>query len=136
MASEFSAGLTRSDIAFIMQHDAEVISMEEIDGAAALWRISVSVEGGSPVEMLIDNGINELYVQALVQCDSNFIYEALSATEAIAVVGLTVISDQLFMRGALFIEHSTMHAFTNTYRAAAIAHNRYLGLVASSSIDR
>lgn len=125
MANEFPAGLSRSDIEFILKNDDEVLSVERIDGAKALWRISYSFEGQQPVEMLIDNGVNEIYVQVLVQVDADHIVEALSALEPFAVVGLTIMNDMLFMRSGFYIEHSTMHAFTNSYRAAAYAYLRY-----------
>jgi hypothetical protein len=78
-----------------------------------------------PVEMLIDNGINDIYVQVLVPIDADHIPEALNALEPFGVVGLTIMQDGLFMRSGFFMEHSTIHALTNSYRAVAMAHLRY-----------
>lgn len=125
MTSDFSAGLSRSGIEYILQLDSEVLSVERVEGPSAMWLISVSFEGGQPVEMLIDNGINELYVQALIQIDADHIAEALRAVEPIAVVGLALMDDRLYMRGAFYIDYSNMHALTNSYRAVAFAYLRY-----------
>lgn len=125
MRSEFPAGLSRSDIDYIMQNDADVLSVERIVGPDAMWRISISYEGHPPVELFVDNGINEEFVQILVNIDANHIIEALSAVGPIAVVGVCVKEDRLFLRGAFFIKHSTMHALTNCYRAVALAYKYY-----------
>ncbi|HLU27233.1 MAG TPA: hypothetical protein VKZ65_02260 [Glycomyces sp.] len=125
MVSDFPAGLSRSDIDFILQHDDEVLSSERIEGAKALWKISYSLEGRQPVELLIDNGVNEIYVQVFVQIDADHIVDALNVVQSYAVVGLTVINEMLFMRSGFFIEHSTMHALTNSYRSVAMAYLKY-----------
>lgn len=125
MRSEFPAGLSRSDIDFIIQHDQDVLSIERVEGAKALWKISVSVDGQAPVEMLIDNGINDIYVQVLLAIDTDHTVEALHAIQPYAVVGLVTINGSLFMRSGFFIEHSTMHALTNSYRAVAFAYSAY-----------
>lgn len=124
--SEFPAGLGSTDIETIMQSDAEVVSLERIDGAKAMWNIAVSVNGAAPVQMIADNGINEIYFQVLIRIDSDHIVEALTAVSPYAVLGLSFVGDGgLFIRGAFYVEFSNMHALTNTYRAAALAHGAY-----------
>lgn len=125
MASEFPAGLSRSEIQDIMQHDNDVVHLERVDGAAALWKVSVSVEGAEPVHMLADNGINDIYFQVLVQIDSDHIVEALRVIQPYATVGLTIMNDALFIRSALYVSFSNMHALSNTLRAVASAYLAY-----------
>lgn len=69
--------------------------------------------------MLIDNGTNDICAQALVRID------ALNAVAPFAVVGLALMGGVPYLRGALFVEHSTVNALTNTYRAAALAYLSY-----------
>ena len=123
MDTEFPAGLSRSDIDFILHHDQDVGSVDRIRDA--LWRITYTAGVESPVEILIDNGVNDIYIQSLIQVDADHVLDALTATGPIAVVGLAILRDTLFMRSAIFIEHSTMHAFTNSYNALALAYGRY-----------
>ncbi|MGO4230183.1 hypothetical protein AB4Y72_15085 [Arthrobacter sp. YAF34] len=124
--SEYPAGLSQGDIEFIMQNDVDVVSLERIDGAKAMWKASVSVEGATPVQMIADNGINEIYFQVLIRIDSDHIVEALTAISPYAVLGLSFVGDGgLFIRGAFYVEFSNMHALTNTYRAAALAYGTY-----------
>jgi hypothetical protein len=129
--SSFPAGLTPADIDYILQSDADVVSLERIDGAKAMWKMSVSVDGAVPVEMIADNGINEIYFQVLIGIDSDHIFEALTAIAPYAVMGLSFVGEGLFMRGAFWVEFSNMHALTNTYRAAALAHGAYAQAVAN-----
>ena len=129
--SSFPAGLTPADIDYILQTDADVVALERIDGAKAMWKMSVSVEGAVPVEMIADNGINEIYFQVLIGIDSDHIFEALTAIAPYAVVGLSFVGEGLFMRSAFWVEFSNIHALTNTYRAAALAHGAYALAVAN-----
>ena len=129
--SSFPAGLTPADIDYILQSDADVVALERFDGAKAMWKMSVSVEGAVPVEMIADNGINEIYFQVLIGIDSDHIFEALTAIAPYAVVGLSFVGEGLFMRSAFWVEFSNMHALTNTYRAAALAHGAYAQAVAN-----
>jgi hypothetical protein len=124
--SSYPAGLTPADIEYILQNDADVVSLERIDGAKAMWKMSVSVDGAEPVEMIADNGINEVYFQVLIGIDTDHVFEALTAIAPYAVMGLSFVGEGgLFMRGAFYVEFSNMHALTNTYRAAALAHGAY-----------
>lgn len=124
--SEYPAGLSPTDIEYILQNDAGVVALERIDGAKSMWKMSVSVDGGTPVEMIADNGINEIYFQVLIRIDSDHIVEALTAIAPYAVMGLSFVGEGgLFMRGAFYVEFSNMHALTNTYRAAALAYAAY-----------
>lgn len=125
MRSEFPAGLNRSDIDLILSADPQVIAVERVDGAKAMWRIVFAPDDQSPVEIVIDNGVNEIYVQSLIQIDTDHIFEALTVVGPIAVVGLAVMGETLFMRSVFFIGHSTMHALTNSYSALALAYGRY-----------
>lgn len=128
--NSYPAGLTPSDIEFILQNDADVVSLERIDGAKSMWKLCVSVDGAEPVEMIADNGINEIYFQVLIRIDPDHIVEALTAIAPYAVVGLSFVGEGgLFMRGAFYVEFSNMHALTNTYRAAALAHGAYVRAV-------
>jgi len=126
MTDGTSTGLTRADIEYILKADADMVSVERIGDVPALWRVSYSIDGKPPIEMMIDNGINEIYVQVLIQIDTDHIVEALSALGPYATVGLAILSDMLFIRSAFYIEFSSMHAFTNSYHAAALAYLHYL----------
>ena len=124
--SSYPAGLTSADIEYILQNDADVVSLERIDGAKSMWKMSVSVNGAEPVEMIADNGINEIYFQVLIAIDTDHIFEALTAIAPYAVMGISFVGEGgLFMRAAFYVEFSNMHAITNTYRAAALAYGAY-----------
>ena len=125
MTSDFPAGLGGSEIEFLMQNNSDVVSMERVDGAKALWKIEVSVDGAEPVRMLADNGINEIYFQALVQIDMDHIGDALTVIQPYATVGLAIVGEALFMRSAFYVSFSNMHALSNTLRAIALAHAAY-----------
>lgn len=130
--SSFPAGLASADIEYILQNDADVVSLERIDGAKSMWKMSVAVDGAEPVEMIADNGINEIYFQVLIAIDSDHVFEALTAIAPYAVMGLSFVGEGgLFMRGAFYVEFSNMHALTNTYRAAALAYNAYSQAIAN-----
>lgn len=130
MTDGTSTGLTRSDIEYILKADADMVSVERIGDVPALWRVSYSIDGKPPIEMMIDNGINEIYVQVLIQIDTDHVIEALGALGPYATVGLAILSDMLFIRSAFYIEFSSMHAFTNSYHAAALAYLHYLESIA------
>ena len=51
---------------------------------------------------------------------------AMTALEPYATVGLTELGGNIFLRSAFFIDHCTMHAFTNTLKAIALAYGAYL----------
>ncbi|QXV56620.1 hypothetical protein CVV72_06065 [Amycolatopsis sp. TNS106] len=108
-----------------MQINDDVVHLERVDGPAAMWKVSVSVEGADPVHMLADNGINEIYFQVFVQIDVDHIVEALRVLQPYATVGLTLMNDSLFIRSAFYLEFSNMHALSNTLRAVALAYRAY-----------
>lgn len=114
-----------------MQHDSDVVHLERVDGPAAMWKVSVSVEGADPVHMLADNGINDIYLQVLVQIDADHIVEALRVIQPYATVGLTIMNDALFIRSAFYVSFSNMHALSNTLRATASAYTAYQRAVAN-----
>lgn len=130
MTNDNLVALNRNSLAYILKSDADVLSVERIEGAEALWKISYSLDGRQPVDMLVDNALNEIYVQILIQIDSDHIYEALSALGPFGVVGLAILDDMLFMRSGFYIDFSGMHAFTNGLRAAALGYLRYLEAIA------
>ncbi|MFC4852799.1 hypothetical protein [Actinophytocola glycyrrhizae] len=130
MAGEFPAGLSSSDIEFLMRNNDDVVSMERVDGAKALWKIAVSVEGAEPVQVLADNGINDIYFQALVQIDMDHVGDALSVLQPYATVGLAIVGEALFMRSAFYVSFSNMHALSNTLRAVALAYTAYRQVIA------
>lgn len=128
--SDFPAGLSHADVEFVLQHDNEVVSAERLEERKALWKVSYAPEGRGPVQIILDNGINEIYLQALIPIDSDHIVEALNTIQPYAVVGLTLLNESLFMRSALYPAHSTIHALTNTYRALALAYLQYREVIA------
>ena len=86
-----------------------------------MWQATVSVEGGGPVNLIIDNGINEIYLQALVRLDYDgispdertlLITAAMKALEPYSTVGLAELAGNVFLRSAFFVDHCNMHAFT------------------------
>lgn len=99
-----------------------------------MWQAEVSVEGREPVNVLVDNGINEIYVQALIRLDYDgitpverelLVAAALTALEPYATVGMAQLGGDIFLRSAFFIDHSTIHAFTNTLKAIVMAYAAY-----------
>jgi hypothetical protein len=124
--SEHPAGLSSDKIEYLLKADADVVMLERIEGAKAMWKIAVSVDSATPVHMIADNGINEIYFQVMIQIDPDHIAEALTAIAPYAVVGLSFVGDGgLFMRSAFYVEFSNMRALTNTIRAAALAYRAY-----------
>ncbi|MDO5052546.1 MAG: hypothetical protein Q4E05_06615 [Pseudoclavibacter sp.] len=133
MRNESPVGLTRSEIETVLERDEDVLRVERIESAKALWRVSYSFEGQPPMEMLIDNGIDESYVQVLVQIDAHHLDEALSTLEPFGTVGLAMMDGMLLMRSGLCPEHSNAHALIDGYRAVAFAHFRYREAIRSAA---
>ncbi|SNU02183.1 hypothetical protein SAMN06298212_12720 [Ruaniaceae bacterium KH17] len=123
--SEFPAGLDRDGLEYIMELDDDVRSFERIEGATAMWRVVVERDGQGPVEMFVDNGLNEIFVQAFVRIDSAHLATALETVQTIGIVGLVTINGDVFIRSGFLIGESTIHAFTNCYGAVAIAYHLY-----------
>lgn len=125
-------GLTRRDIDYLLQVNDDVVAFERVEGATAMWNIAVSVDGGPPVRMIADNGINEIYFQALIQVDAAHVAEALHVLQPFATVGLVMLGENgLWMRSAFFLEFSNMHALSNCIRGIAMAHRRYEDAIAA-----
>lgn len=135
MTSDFPAGLSRQTLETVMNLDPAVVSFTRANDAGTLWQATVSVEGREPVQLLVDNGINDIYVQVLARLDYNeietherdlLIASALKALEPYSTVGLTGLGNGIYLRSAFFIDHSTIHAFTNTLQGVALAYEAYL----------
>ncbi|WP_431240997.1 hypothetical protein ACQ86B_29170 (plasmid) [Mycolicibacterium aichiense] len=144
MTSEFPAGLDRMTLEEVLRLDSDVLSFERLNDQGSMWRAAVSVEGGEPVNVFIDNGINELYVQALIPVDYDeitveerqlVIASAMTALEPYAPVGLAAMGGRLYLRSAFFIDFCNIHAFTNTLKCivlAYVAHNRQIPITAAA----
>lgn len=135
MVSEFPAGLSRATIETIMNLDPKVQSFRRANDTGSMWQATVSVEGVEPVDLIVDNGINPIYLQALVRLDYNeilpeerilVITAAMTALEPYATVGITELAGGIYLRSAFFLDHSTMHAFTNTLQGIVLAHAAYV----------
>lgn len=135
MVSEFPAGLNRQSVETIMDLDPDVLSHSRLNDAGAMWRVLVSVEGGEPVSLVVDNGINSIYLQVLIRLDDDSIVPsernllvaaALKALEPYSTVGLTCLGDGIYLRSAFFIDFCNMHAFSNTVKGIALAYAAYL----------
>lgn len=118
---------TRSDIDLVLSAVDEFKEVRRVPEASALWDVSVVVDGREPVRLLIDNGINDIYLQALVRdpsLDANpgLLLEVL---EGYGVVGLTTLNGDLYLRAGCFLEHSEVHAITNTLLSVVYAYNTY-----------
>lgn len=133
--SEFSAGLSRQTIETVMGLDPAVLSFNRANDTGSMWQATVSVEGGEPVNLIVDNGINPIYLQALVRLDYDeitpaernlLISAAMEALVPYATVGLTELGGGIYLRSAFFVDHSTVHAFTNTLHGIALAYAAYL----------
>lgn len=74
-----------------------------------------------PLELLIDNGINRIYIQVLVEIPSDVVPEAIEAVGPFATIGVTHLAGSYRLRGTIFTEFSTVLALTNTLRAIALA---------------
>lgn len=134
MVSEFPAGLSRQILEEVMHFDQDVVSYSRAEGTTAMWLAEVTFAGSEPVNVIVDNGINEIYVQALIRLDYEgitpaerelLIAAALTPLEPNATVGITQLGGNIFLRSAFFIDHSTIHAFTNTLSAVAMAYAAY-----------
>lgn len=135
MTSDFQAGLSRQTIETVMGLDPAVLSFNRANDTGSMWQATVSVEGGEPVNLIIDNGINEIYLQALARLDYDeitvaeknlLISAAMEALAPYATVGLTELAGGIYLRSAFFVDHSTVHAFTNTLQGIALAYAAYL----------
>lgn len=130
MATEERAGLTRSDIEMVLRHDPDVQSWERIDDSDGFWRIHVSFDDHPPVELFVNNALNEINLIVFVAIDWEHPGEALDAVGPYQVVGLVKLGDMLLIRSGFFIDHSTIHAFTNCYRSVAMAYWAYQNAIA------
>ncbi len=119
------AGLTIPLIELLLETDSDVVSHERIDGARAMWRVWVSVNGQPPAEMFVDNGLNELYCTLLSPIDLDHLVDALEAVFSTAPVGVVLSEGRAFLRSAMLMEHSNMFALSNGIRAQALARLAY-----------
>lgn len=58
---------TRSDIDLVLSSLDEFEDIRRVPEATALWDVNVVVDRMAPVRLLVDNGINEIYVQAILR---------------------------------------------------------------------
>ena len=126
-----------------MRIDSDVLSFERLNDEGSTWKATISVEGGEPAEMFIDDGINEIYVQALIPTDWDeitpderqlVIAAAMSALAPYAPVGLASTGSRMYLRSAFFIDCSNIHAFTNTLKCILLAYtacNRQIPITAA-----
>lgn len=122
MTSEFPVGLSRSDVRNILNLSKDVVAVEVLSEADALWRVDVAADGNPPVQMLIDNGINTIYLQILIPIEPEEVQIALDTLAAHATVGVTYLANSYYLRSAIFMNFSTALAITNTIRAMAFAY--------------
>lgn len=118
---------TRSDIDLVLSALDEFEEVRRVPDAKALWDVSVVVDGYEPVRILVDNGINDIYLQALVRDPSLDANPALllETLEGYGVVGLTTLHGDLYLRAGCFLEYSEVHAITNTLLSVVYAFNAY-----------
>lgn len=145
MVSEFPAGLTRQTIETTLELDPAVLSFHRANDKGSMWQATFSVEGGEPVNLIIDNGINEIYLQVLVRLDYDeitpnqtnvLVTAALKALEPYSTVGLAGLAGGIYLRSAFFIDFSNIHAFTNTLQGIALAYAAYLHQLPIAGAER
>lgn len=118
---------TRSDIDLVLSTLDEFADVKRVPEATALWDVSVVVDGKDPVRLLVDNGINDIYVQALVRDSCLDVNPGLllEVLEGFGVVGLTTLNGDLYLRAGCFLKYSEVHAITNTLLSVVYAYNHY-----------
>lgn len=124
---------TRSDIDLVLSSLDEFEDIRRVPEATALWDVNVVVDRMAPVRLLVDNGINEIYVQAILR---DPLLEAnpgllLEVRQNYGVVGLSSLGGDLCLRGGCFLEHSNVHAISNTLLSVVYAYNDYRGRLAA-----
>ncbi|AXH95467.1 hypothetical protein [Ornithinimicrobium avium] len=124
---------SRSDIELVLSTLDEFEDVRRVPEAKALWDVSVVVDGTSPVRLLVDNGINEIYVQGILRdpcLDANPAL-LLEVLQGYGTVGLASLQGDLCLRGSCFLEYSQVHAITNTLLSVVYAFNDYRGRLAA-----
>jgi hypothetical protein len=143
VVSEFPAGLTRQTIESIMSSDPKVISFSRANESGSMWQATVAVDGGEPVDLIVDNGINPIYLQALARLDYEgvtpderalLIDSAIKSLGPYATVGLAELGGGIYLRSAFFMDHCNMHAFTNTLQGIVLAHAAYVRQLSVPSV--
>lgn len=117
----------RGDIDLVLSALPEFQEVTRVSEVTALWDVMVAVDGCPPVRLLVDNGINDLYLQALLRdlsLDENPSL-LLEVASDYGVVGLISFGDDLYLRAGCFLEFSDVGAITNTLLAVVYAFHDY-----------
>lgn len=103
-------------------------------GPRAMWTADVVVDGLAPVRVVIDNGINGVYLQALIRdpLDDQHPRLLLEVAERSGIVGMTCIDGELFLRCSCILEDSSVDAIAKTLLAVAHATHDFLGELAGN----
>lgn len=121
MSSDLPAGIRRDSVAFLLEANSDVISVSPVGSSGALWAVEVQFDGRPSVSMLVDNALNPIYLQIIAQISPTQVPRAAVASGPFAVVAVARIGESFFLRSAFFIDHSNIHALSNSLRGVALA---------------
>lgn len=122
MTSSLPVELARHDIEAVFAADSSVVESARFSDMDTLWRIKFWHDGKPAVEMLVDNGINVIYLQVLVQVPAKEFDRAMGVVTPYAVVGVTELAGNYYLRGTVFMDFSTAKAVCNLLRAVYLAY--------------
>lgn len=130
MTDNLPAGIRRESLAFLLDANSDVISVSAVGSSGALWAVDVQFDGKPPVSMLVDNALNPIYLQVIAKISPAQVPSAAEVTGPFAVVAVARLGESFFLRSAFFMDHSNIHALSNSLRGVALA---YLALTSASS---
>lgn len=122
MPSGLPAGISRHDIEVVLSAYNRVTSYRQIADLGSTWIAEVAIDGHSPVDVIVDNGINPIYIQLLISIPPEAAATAIEATMPFALVGVAYVGESLYLRLTLFADHSTMAALKNSLHVITIAY--------------
>lgn len=126
--SDLPAGMTVDDVEMVLRYNNDVVNYSAVGSSGAMWMATVSFDGNPPVEMLVDNKLNRIYLQVFAKIEPGQVDQALTTVGPYGAVGVSKLGDMFILRSAVLIEESTVHALTNALRGVALA---YLALARS-----
>jgi len=125
-----------NDVLTVLEHDPDIRDWEPLPGVRAM-RTSVAVSGHGQVEIIVENGANDLWLQILApisQASDGPTWEGagwlLRETPAI---GLAQFGEGIAIRHAVLLPHAGIHAISNGITLTAVATSSFMRALANDS---
>lgn len=114
-----------NDVLNVLDHDPAIQSWTPLPGAARAVQATVATENHGKVNMVIENGANDLWLQLLVsisETSEGTVWEAAGwYLRHLPAIGLTQLGDGIAIRHGILLPHASIHAVTNGITLTAIA---------------